>query len=74
MALILFCVALYIGASYFLLNPPERDANMNAHMHADIWLRASSEQACSPDGPGGYGGPGDPGGYGGYGNPNSSTS
>lgn len=67
MALILFCVALYIGAYVFLLNPSKHDADMHAHIHADIWLRASSVQACSPDG---FQGPGGPGGYG---DPNSST-
>ena len=62
-ALILFCVALYIGASYFLLNSPEQDANMNAHIHMGMWTSISPEQACSQDsfpGSNGPDGPGDP--------------
>ncbi len=60
-ALILFCVALYIGASYFLLNSPEHDANMNAQLHVGMWVGTSFEQACSQNNFSGPDGPGNPG-------------
>jgi hypothetical protein len=50
-ALILFGVALYLGAQYFLLSPIEADAAGHAHMRVNDWLTFSSDHACSPFGP-----------------------
>jgi signal transduction histidine kinase len=46
-ALVLFCVVLYFGARYFLLNPVEASAEMHARGHAVDWLTGSHDRACS---------------------------
>lgn len=49
-ALILFGVALYIGAQYFLISPLENDAAGHAHSSQMQWLTQSAEHVCqSPD-------------------------
>src|SRR6266576_2308745 len=45
-ALVLFSVALYFGAQYFLLAPVEADTAMHAHAHVDQWLMFSPDRAC----------------------------
>ena len=56
-ALVIFSVILYLGASYFLLNPVEDMAVMHAHDHAFTWLAGSPERACSSFGSAGRFGP-----------------
>ncbi len=57
-ALVIFSVILYLGASFFLLNPVEGMAAMHAHDHAFTWLAGSPERACSSFGsPGRFGPP-----------------
>ncbi len=46
-ALVLFSVALYLGAQYFLFTPIETDASMHAHAHVAQWLTFSPDRACS---------------------------
>lgn len=46
LALLLFGVVLYGGASYFLLTPVETDAAVQAHLHAEQWLTGSRDRAC----------------------------
>lgn len=46
-ALILFGVALYIGAQYFLLAPIEYDVAQHTQEHVVQWLRDSPLRACS---------------------------
>ncbi len=46
MALLLFGVALYFGAQYFLLTPIETDAALQAHAHVKQWLTGSLDSAC----------------------------
>src|SRR6266480_1232331 len=60
-ALVIFSVILYLGASYFLLNPVEGMAAMHAHDHAFTWLAGSPERACSSYGSPGRFGPPPPG-------------
>jgi signal transduction histidine kinase len=45
-ALVLFGVALYLGAQYFLLSPIEHDAMMHAQAHAQMWLSGHLDDAC----------------------------
>jgi len=47
-ALVLFGVALYLGAYYFLLTPFKGAASANANRHANTWVRDSMNSACSP--------------------------
>src|SRR5205823_9252738 len=47
-ALVLFSVALYLGAQYFLFSPIETNAYMHAHEHVAQWLSFVSDHACSP--------------------------
>src|SRR5579884_130718 len=46
-ALVLFCVALYLGARYFLLAPIEANVARHVHMRVDQWLATSPDRACS---------------------------
>lgn len=55
-ALILFSVALYFGAQYFLLGPIEADAVEHAHGHINQWL-SGDPHACPSYGPFGQFGP-----------------
>ncbi|WP_069801431.1 sensor histidine kinase [Thermogemmatispora onikobensis] len=53
-ALILFGVALYFGANYFLLQPLEDSAQQYARVHAAQWLAGHIDRACAspmPDNP-----------------------
>jgi signal transduction histidine kinase len=45
-ALVLFGVALYLGAQYFLLSPIEHEATEHAQMHAQMWLSGHLDDAC----------------------------
>src|SRR5947208_2175883 len=57
-ALVIFSLILYLGASFFLLNPVEGMAAMHAHDHTFTWLAGSPERACSSFGsPGRFGPP-----------------
>src|SRR6266700_899829 len=49
-ALVLFSVALYLSAQYFLLTPIERDAAMHAQVHMNEWF-TGSPGACPPFAP-----------------------
>ncbi len=61
-ALILFGVALYFGAQYFLLHPIESNTAAHAQEHAHEWLMDSPLRACPSFGPTGqFGSP--PGGF-----------
>src|SRR5579875_3921389 len=51
-ALILFGVALYFGANYFLLQPLEDSAQQHARMHAEQWLAGHLDRACASSMPG----------------------
>ncbi|MBX5456153.1 MAG: hypothetical protein IRZ31_04565 [Thermogemmatispora sp.] len=51
-ALILFGVALYFGANYFLLQPLEDSAQQHARMHAEQWLAGHLDRACTSSMPG----------------------
>jgi signal transduction histidine kinase len=44
-ALVLFCVILYLGARVFLINPIEDDTARHAHAHVQQWL-AGAPGAC----------------------------
>jgi len=57
-ALILFCVVLYLGAQYFLLNPPEQATADHARDQAMHWSADSFAQGCVQDRPPGQFGPG----------------
>src|SRR5947209_17614831 len=46
-ALVLFSIALYLGAQYFLFTPIETNAGMHAHAHVAQWLTFSPDRACS---------------------------
>lgn len=46
-ALVLFGVALYVGARYFLLQPLENTAEQHARMHAEQWLAGHLDRACA---------------------------
>src|SRR5260370_3140411 len=60
-ALVLFSVALYLSAQYFLLTPIERDAAMHAQVHMNEWV-TGSPGACPPfRPPGPFGQPSGPG-------------
>lgn len=59
-ALVLFSTILYLGASYFLLNPVKNMAAMHARDHALTWLAGSPDRACSSFGPQGRFGPPSP--------------
>lgn len=50
-ALVLFCVVLYIGAQYFLLGSVDNDVIMHANAHVADWQRNSASQACLSSGP-----------------------
>src|SRR5438874_6164808 len=50
-ALVLFSVALYLGAQHFLITPVEDDTAAHAHAHVDQWLSISPYRACSSFGP-----------------------
>src|SRR2546427_291895 len=50
-ALVLFSVALYLGAQHFLITPVEDDTAAHAHAHVDQWLTISPYRACSSFGP-----------------------
>lgn len=54
-ALLLFGVALYIGAQYFLLTPIEYDVAQHTQEHVVQWLRDSPLRACSFGSPFGRG-------------------
>ena len=56
-ALVIFSVILYLGASFFLLNPVEGMAVMHARDHTFTWLAGSPERACSSFGSAGRFGP-----------------
>src|SRR6266700_2772862 len=60
-ALVIFSVILYLGASFFLLNPVEGMAVMHARDHTFTWLAGSPERACSSFGSPGRFGPPPPG-------------
>jgi signal transduction histidine kinase len=45
-ALVLFGVALYLGAQYFLLAPIEHDAAMHAQAHTQQWMSGHLDDAC----------------------------
>jgi histidine kinase/DNA gyrase B/HSP90-like ATPase len=47
-ALVLFCVILYLGARYFLLNPVEEDAARHAHGHVQQWLNDTPYRGACP--------------------------
>nr|BBH94982.1 histidine kinase [Thermogemmatispora argillosa] len=51
-ALILFGVALYFGAHYFLLQPLQDSAQQHARMHAEQWLAGHLDRACASPMPG----------------------
>ncbi len=58
-ALILFCVVLYLGAQFYILGLPEQGTHEHAREHAQRWsMDHSSTQACLPDGSPGQPGPG----------------
>jgi signal transduction histidine kinase len=46
-ALVLFSIALYLGAQYFLLQPIEEVARQDAAMHATEWQNGRLDHACS---------------------------
>src|SRR5579885_3666120 len=46
-ALLLFGIALYVGAQYFLLTPIEYDVAQHTQEHVVQWLRDSPLRACS---------------------------
>ena len=46
-ALVLFSVALYLGAQYFLFTPIETDAAIHAHAHVAQWLSFASDHTCT---------------------------
>src|SRR5438105_8548505 len=46
-ALVLFSVALYLGAQYFLFTPIEAEADMHAHAHVAQWLMFAPDHTCS---------------------------
>ncbi len=50
-ALVLFSIAVYLGAQYFLLSPIESDAAMHAQDHMHHWVSDSPDHACSPFSP-----------------------
>ncbi|MFL5664958.1 MAG: hypothetical protein ACJ8BW_26960, partial [Ktedonobacteraceae bacterium] len=50
-ALVLFGVALYLGAQYSLLHPIESDAAAHAQEHEHRWLSDSPLRACPSFGP-----------------------
>ena len=54
-AMVLFSVALYLGAQYFLLSPIQFDAAAHAHGHVNAWLSGAIDRACSSFGPPGPG-------------------
>jgi len=56
-ALLLFGVALYFGAQYFLLSPIEADAGAHAQVHMNEWLSGATDRACPSFGPQGQFGP-----------------
>ncbi|MDQ6660787.1 MAG: HAMP domain-containing histidine kinase, partial [Chloroflexota bacterium] len=56
-ALVLFGVALYLGAQFFLLSFVENDTIGHANGHVDQWLHLSPYRACSSFGPQGPSGP-----------------
>ncbi len=56
-ALVLFSIALYFGAQYYLLQPYKNDALMHAHAHTNEWQSGQAGNACSSFGPGGQFGP-----------------
>jgi signal transduction histidine kinase len=60
-ALVLFSVALYFGAQYFLLYPIEANVAMHAHAHVEQWLTDSLDRACPSLAPQGQFGPPSPG-------------
>ncbi len=45
-ALVLFSVALYFGAQYFLLNPIQSDTQFHARGHQSEWSQGAVNQAC----------------------------
>jgi signal transduction histidine kinase len=45
-ALVLFGLALYFGANYYLLNPVEADTARHAQAHQDQWINFSPVHAC----------------------------
>jgi signal transduction histidine kinase len=47
MALVLFSVALYVGARYFLLAPIEANVALHVRGHVGQWLTMSPDRACS---------------------------
>jgi hypothetical protein len=56
-ALLLFSVALYFGAQYFLLHPIEVDAQAHASAYVNQWLSGQIDHACPSFGPLGQFGP-----------------
>src|SRR5947209_8747376 len=46
-ALVLFSVALYVGARYFLLAPVEANVALHVRGHVVQWLTISPDRACS---------------------------
>ncbi len=56
-ALLLFGVALYFGAQYFLLSPIGSDAAAHAQVHMNEWLSGAVDRACPSFGPQGQFGP-----------------
>jgi len=46
-ALVVFSIALYVGAQHFLFAPIEDEAATHAHIRVDQWLASSPDRACS---------------------------
>src|SRR5947209_4549565 len=50
-ALVLFGVALYFGAQYFLLHPIEGDVAVHSRVHVGEWFMGAVDRACPLVGP-----------------------